>query len=165
MGTALAEMLDNACSHAYPEDRGSVCVEARRSEGEVLVTVSDEGVGVDPVELASKAILAAHDEVPFGGLARAAALAEELRLHKNTPRGTRVELRFQTYPAAFEGDALVDLSEFDYLTPVLARRILRAASGQADEDLVNLPPALAVTVGRLLLGVRRSDAVNAALWT
>lgn len=157
---ACSELTDNACRHAYADGHarpGPLRVEASVDGGELLVAVDDEGRGFDPLEAAL--------DVGTGGLARAAALSEDLRVASRRDGGTRVELRFTAAGARFDGDDSCDLSEHDWLSPSLSRRLLADARAGAAGRYVNLPPALAVSIGRLLCGVPAERRARAALWT
>ncbi|MEW5757242.1 MAG: ATP-binding protein [Pseudomonadota bacterium] len=48
---ALLILIDNACRYSKPG--GSIAIELRSGQGEAIVTVSDEGIGIAPDELAS----------------------------------------------------------------------------------------------------------------
>lgn len=137
--SALAEVLENVRCHAYPERAGDFQIGARRSGSSWTLFVRDAGLGFEQASLSDG-----------GGLSRARALVEDLRIRSLPFLGTTVELRFEHQPIAIEFDGQLDLSESDYLDPATARRLIAAArSGQALPPHA-LPPALAVCVGRLL---------------
>ena len=46
----------------------------------------------------------------------------------------------------------IDLSELDWLTPGMSRRVLEILRDEDSTDAFHLSPAMAVTVGRLLTG-------------
>ena len=48
VGLCLAEVLTNAFKHAFPERGGTIAVAARRIDGEIELTVRDDGRGFDP---------------------------------------------------------------------------------------------------------------------
>jgi len=155
--SACAEVLDNVLRHAWPLPQAGratlrACLEGR----DLRVTISDTGAGFDADALA---------QLAEGGLARARALAEDLRVESRPHGGTRVELGFVAYHVDFDDDDTIDLSELDWLPPALARRVLESLTGAGSEPLYNLSPALAVTVGRLLTGATPRQRAERALWS
>ena len=158
VATACAELLDNTVRHAYPDGPGPLTVEAEIDGRELQVRAIDQGVGFDPN--AGKIADPAES-----GLARAAALAEDLRLETAPGRGARVTLGFVVYRVQFDEDDVVDLSELDWLPPELARRVLKTLRSERADDLLNLSPALAVSVGRLLARPTQEQSVQKALWS
>jgi DNA-binding response OmpR family regulator len=161
IASAAAEAFDNVRAHAYPagEDRGFE-VEADVQEREILVTVTDRGVGFDPACVAEHAF----DSALHNGLARAACLAEDVQLDSRPGGGARVTLRFAAYRSAFDEDQGLDLTEVDFLTPELSKQVLRALE-LAEADPFRLSPALAVSIGRLLAGPDPRKRLQLALWS
>lgn len=137
--SAAAEVLENVRRHAYPERAGDFQISARRSGSSWTLFVRDAGLGFEQA--------AVRDG---GGLSRARALVEDLRIRSLPFLGTTVELRFEHQPIALEFDGQLDLSESDYLDPDTARRLIAAARAGQPLPPHALPPALAVCVGRLL---------------
>ncbi len=161
VATACGEVLDNAVQHAYLEVSGGVSLEAELGERDLVVCIHDEGVGCDPLAAAA----GPHRDTTEGGLARAGALAEDLRLESTPGGGTRVELRFVTSRVTFDEDDFVDLSELDWFSPGTARRVLETLRSERTDALFDLSPALAVTVGRLLSAPTAEQSVQKALWS
>lgn len=161
VATASAEVLDNVQRHAHPGSVGAAHIEARMNMHELVVVITDEGCGFDPLETATSPV-----EAPRGsGIERASMLSEDQRIESVLGRGTRVTQRFSTVPAAFEEESVIDLSELDFLSPELSRRVLEAVLRDRDEAMFNLSPALAVTVGRLLSGTTNTQSAQRALWS
>jgi CheY-like chemotaxis protein len=161
VATACAEVLDNAVRHAYPDHAGPVSLEAELGQRELVVRIRDEGAGFTPVET-----FAGPRRDPIeSGLARANALAEELRIDSAPGRGARVELRFVAYRVTFDEDDVVDLSELDWFSPGMARRVLEALDRECTDTLFNLSPALAVSVGRMLTAPTLAQSEQQALWS
>ena len=92
-------------------------------------------------------------------------LSEDQRIESVLGRGTRVTQRFSTVPASFEEESVIDLSELDFLSPEISRRVLDAVQRDRTEAMFNLSPALAVTVGRLLSGSSNTQSAQRALWS
>lgn len=159
LASACAEVLHNACYHAYAQPGGSVELDASLDQHDVVVTIRDRGEGFD-------ASIALADAFELGferGLGRAAALCEGLDIHSTPGQGARVVLRFGWRLAAFDGPDELDLSERDFLLPDATRVLLRRIQ-TGGEGLV-LSPALAVLAGRLLAGPDPRRALALALWS
>lgn len=155
--SACAEVLDNAMRHAHPFGLdGRTALHASLDGRDLRVSIVDRGVGFDA---------AAQASATTGGLARARALSEDLRVESRLGGGTRVELDFTAWRVDFDEDDCIDLSELDWLPPSLARRVLESLTGSTSEPLYNLSPALAVTVGRLLTGATPRQRAERALWS
>jgi len=158
IATACAEILDNAERHAYGDEPGPLSIEAELDASELTVRVIDQGAGFDT----SAEIGLGTDQ---SGLARASALAEDLRIESGPGRGTRVTLGFVAYRVQFDEQQVVDLSELDWLPPGLARRVLETLRSGRGDDLLNLSPSLAVSIGRLLAEPTRDQVAQKALWS
>jgi ActR/RegA family two-component response regulator len=162
VGTALAEVLDNAVAHAYPAERpGPVEVLATLDERSLELLVQDRGCGFDSVGLGLE-----HLAQPLeSGLARACALCEDLAVDGMRGGGTRVRLRFHVARTAFDDGRELDLSELDFFTPDSARAVLAALDTAGAQDVFQLSPALAVSLGRMLAGPDPRRVLQAALWS
>jgi two-component sensor histidine kinase len=85
LAVALTELLQNAVEHAFPDGReGSITVELDHHPERVFMSVSDDGVGLDP---------RGRDGTRLG-LQIVRSLVEELggRLEVTSERGTRAEV-------------------------------------------------------------------------
>jgi len=153
--TALGEVVENVVRHAYPCRSGELEVDAEIEGRDLLVMVSDAGVGVDGVELGTEHLCA------DGGLSRAAALTEGLEVRTEDGR-TRVRMRFGAYRVAY-AQASTDLSEHDYLSPQTTRDLLALLREGGSAEALQLSPALAVVAGRLLADPDPRRAVAHAL--
>jgi CheY-like chemotaxis protein len=156
MATACAEIVDNACRHAYPRTRGDIGVTAHADKHGIAVEVRDRGAGFDTSIVDSRV----SDSASSNGLRRALALCESMRIDSDFGRGTRVRMSFTVHPVEFDEGLAIDLCEHDYMTPALARRVLHALRRPASAGLYRLSPALAVVVGRLLAGPDTVSAIS-----
>ena len=152
---ATAELLENVARHAYPEEPGRFRLEARMAGRLLRIEVLDDGVGFDPVRVAAGVL----GEPQRSGLARARSLAEEMNFWSHPGQGTRVVLEFLSSSLVFADDRGVDLSDLDYLDPVLARRVLLSLRDDGVEPQFHFSPALAVCVGRLLSAPRTANTL------
>jgi CheY-like chemotaxis protein len=156
IGSACADIADNAVRHGYGHGRGRVLVTAELDAREFLVRIRDEGFGFDP-RLAEDGCL----ENPIDhGLARAVALSEDMVVMTGRGKGTEVTLRFDASRVELGDEGSVDLTEIDWFTPELSRRVLRALKKYETTDLFELSPATAVVVGRLLAGPDRTRVLE-----
>lgn len=159
IASVTAELVDNARRHAYVHARGRIQVEAGFEERELVLRVADEGLGFDPATAERARASSAQQQ----GLARVAALAEDLAVDTRIGAGTRVTARFASYRVDFDEDGSVDLTEHDFFTPDLARRVLHALKKDETAGLFRLSPALAVSVGRLLAGPMHVSATSESI--
>jgi PAS domain S-box-containing protein len=88
-GLILNELITNALKHAFPGDRGgTISVELRESDGEAILAVTDDGVGLPPGfdPTASNSL----------GMQLVMMLAEQIEGHLDLARvhGTRVQIAF-----------------------------------------------------------------------
>lgn len=153
--SATAEALDNAIRHAHPDAIVRVHLTADLDDRDLVVEVSDEGLGFEPLDPAR--VVDAEES----GLARAAALAEDLHV-ESSDEGTTVTLRFTAFEVHYDQEDTVDLSELDWIAPSLARRILGVLRDPELAGAFELSPSLAVAVGRLLAGPRPELSVQMA---
>lgn len=142
--TAIGELVENVQRHAYPLSSGEFRITATLDPRELIVTVVDEGVGLDPSDVAVE-----HLSVQ-GGLARAAALAERIDIRRNGTQGAAITLHFGASLVDYGGDQLADFTEHDFLSPETAREILATLACDGGANFFQLPPSLAVVIGRLL---------------
>ena len=89
-GMIVTELVTNALKHAFPEDReGEIGVEFRLQQGEYVLTVSDNGVGLPP-ELAWRAT----DSLGLKLVNIWATYQLEGNIEVNTQNGTAFTIRF-----------------------------------------------------------------------
>ncbi|MSR63045.1 MAG: response regulator [Planctomycetes bacterium] len=160
IASAVAELVDNACRHAYYQRRGEIQVHAEIRGARVLVTVSDAGSGFDAARAKLERVPAALPGARKGssnrgsssstGLGRVERLCEEHTIHSDA-NGTRIELAFELSPVRFEEEA-EHLSETDFLDPARARTLV-ASLRKGRADLSGVAPGMALTIGRILGGL------------
>lgn len=160
--SAAAELFDNVRRHAYPgSDSGSFRVRVDADDRFIHLAVSDQGIGFEPGEVSEYAF----DCPTHNGFARIACLAEDVQIESGGQGGSTVSLRFAAYRVDFDEDDHIDLTELDYLTPELARRVLLTLQEDTNDDPFRLSPAMAVAVGRLLAGPDPEKRLQLALWS
>lgn len=155
LATAVAEVAQNSAQHAYPTGGGMFEVEARLEERDIWVSLRDSGNGFDVSEQSEEG----------GGLDRAASLVEGLDITSSAGEGTEVTLRVSIFRADFDEGNQVDLSELDFFTPRTSEQVLSVVGEEQGSSYLDLSPALAVVLGRLLSGPRQRTAPSASLWS
>ena len=147
--TALGEGLENARLHGYDMDVGPIEVQARIDGRELELHIFDRGEGIDPERQSTHPPLEQN-----GGMARMAALSEDLSFVSHASLGTHINLRFNVHRTTFSEVECTDYEDFDFLVPDHVRNLLADMQGPEPLEVVHLSPAIAVTVGRLLAGHR-----------
>jgi len=155
LATAVAELAQNSVQHAYPTGGGMIEVEARLEERDVWVSLRDSGRGFDTTE--------GHEE--GGGIDRATSLVEGLDISSTVGEGTEVTLRASIFRADFDEGQQVDLTELDFFTPQTSAQVLSVVRDEQGGSYLDLSPALAVVLGRLLSGPTQRAAASVSLWS
>lgn len=166
IASAVAEVVDNACRHAHPDGRGEITLRAEVQRTRVQVSVEDRGRGFDVLRSRLERIPAAlpggrrSSAVPVSlsasrsssktGLGRVERLCEGHEIVSG-PSGTSVALTFELSPVRCD-DESEHLAETDFLDPARARSLI-ASLRKGRADLSAVPPALALTIGRILGGL------------
>ena len=163
IASAVAELVDNAARHAYGAVIGvtehPIELHAEMDTRSLQVEIRDHGVGFDSVQTELEGMVCASS-----GLARAAALAEDLVVRSTPGQGTRARARFHIASADFDIEGRIDLTELDHLGPETARELLQTLAEDPHAPVI-LSPALAVVVGRLLAGPDPRRTLQRALWS
>jgi hypothetical protein len=135
-------------------------VRAEVQRTRVIVVVEDTGKGFDPLRVrldrVPAALPRARGAAPVvnpssgTGLGRVERLCEEHAIVSGAD-GTRVELVFELTPVRFDEEG-EHLGQTDFIDPERARSLIATLrAGRA--DLSAVPPALALTIGRILGGI------------
>lgn len=158
---SCGELLENVERYAYAGANGPVEVRARLIDSKLELSVRDQGIGFDPVLVTTGSMSRSLD----GGLARCTALSEALRIDSVLGEGTTISVDFCSASVHFDDGEMTDLSDLDYLSPREVRRVLREVENDHPADLFHLSPALAVIIGRLLVGPDPRRALQMAIWS
>lgn len=160
IASALAELVDNACRHAYPDGTGDVVVRADLQRTRVQLSVEDSGRGFDAVEARLERVPAALPRARGArpskvstsdtGLGRAERLCESHEITTSS-KGTCVALTFELTPVRLE-EGSEHLSKTDFLDPSRARSLI-ASLRNGGTDLSGVAPGMALTIGRILGGL------------
>ena len=155
IATALAEVVDNAAKHGAHQ----IEITAVMNSGELSIDVVDDGSGFDAVE-----VLTADRLDCSTGLGRVHALADGVRIERGDRIGAHVQLRFAVRTVEFDDEERIDLTDLDFFVPATARELLATLTEEPDAPVI-LSPALAVVLGRLLMGPDPTRVLEDALRT
>jgi hypothetical protein len=151
--SALAAVLHAFLPPIEPSSPHHVRVRATARGARVSLHVEDRG----PRDRAgSPASAGPFERLRAVSLARARALCESLHLRRGS-RGPCVTLGFDLHPVLFGEDEL-DFSELDYLSSEGTQRLLEVLDDDELSGRACIPPALAVTIGRLLSAFDRPQS-------
>ncbi len=153
IGSAIAEVVQNAARHG---DTG-IDIDCEMRFDELHVTVRDTGCGFDAASFFASPSFSCST-----GLGRAHALCDHMKVVSEGGRGTEVAMRFRVSSVEFDDEERIDLSDLDFFVPATSKELLSTLSDQPDAPII-LSPALAVVVGRLLMGPGRSRLLESAL--
>ncbi len=155
IGTSVAEAIQNGVEHGAHR----IDVTAELDQSTLTITVDDDGPGFDTVEALTSDGLDASS-----GLGRMHSLAESVSIRSAAHTGTSVVLDYRVTTTDFEDESRIDLSELDFFSPETSKELLATLSEDPEAPIV-LSPALAVVVGRLLMGPDPSRVLSEALWS
>lgn len=90
---AVSEVVSNAIIHGYHGEAGIVRVEARLVDGELVVVVADQGVGIEDVEWAAQPTHTTQPSERMGlGLVFAREYMDEMQIESRVGEGTTVRM-------------------------------------------------------------------------
>lgn len=153
IGSAVAEVVQNSVDHGASRVELTAHLDGRT----LMVEIVDDGPGFD----VSDAL--AQQGVDAGcGLGRVYSLAEDVNVRSWPGGGATVHLTFRVSTIDFEDDARIDLSDLDYFAPATSRELLATLADDPHAPII-LSPALAVVVGRMLVGPDPNRVLQGAL--
>lgn len=155
IGTSLAEAIQNGVEHGAHR----IDVSATLDRSALTIVIEDDGPGFDAIQALTQDVLDSST-----GLGRMHSLSEDVSIRSLPGAGTTVTLDFRVTTTDFEDDARIDLSELDFFSPETSKELLATLSEDPDAPVI-LSPALAVVVGRLLMGPDPSRVLSEALWS
>lgn len=93
--TAVSEAVTNCVVHAYPKEKGEVRIWVGLMEGEVLIKVFDEGVGISDVEKAREPFYTTKPSEERAGMGFTVmeSFMDSVNVYKNENRGIIVEMK------------------------------------------------------------------------
>lgn len=92
--TAVSEAVTNAIIHGYDDERRQVVLSCDRRNERLIVTVEDEGVGIEDIERAKQPFYTSKPELERSGMGFAfmEAFMDKLTVESRPGHGTRVVL-------------------------------------------------------------------------
>ncbi len=93
--TAVSEAVTNCVVHAYPKSVGDVVVRVEFDNNDVVISVSDEGVGIKDFQRAREPFYTTKPEEERSGMGFAVmeSFMDDVQLQKNGEKGLKVVLR------------------------------------------------------------------------
>lgn len=93
--TAVSEAVTNAVVHAYGRPDGIVCMELKYEDGLITVRISDEGRGIEDIELARRPFFTSLPDSERTGMGFAVmeAFMDEVTVESQKDRGTSVTMK------------------------------------------------------------------------
>ena len=90
--TAVSEAVTNAIIHGYEGGEGKVCVSCRLNGNQAVITVEDEGVGLEDVKKAMEPFYTTKPELERSGMGFAfmEAFMDEMQVESASGIGTKV---------------------------------------------------------------------------
>ncbi|MEL6715371.1 MAG: ATP-binding protein [Planctomycetota bacterium] len=153
IGSAVSEAVENAV------DAGahSIRLRARLTPSTLEIVIEDDGPGFDAVDAITRGATDAST-----GIGRMHCLAESVSIQSTQGEGSSVTLGFRVTVTEFEEEFRIDLTDLDFFVPATSKELLATLAEDPDAPVV-LSPALAVVIGRLLMGPRPSSLATSAL--
>jgi anti-sigma regulatory factor (Ser/Thr protein kinase)/CheY-like chemotaxis protein len=182
IASAVAELVDNACRHAYGQENGAISVRAEVQGARVQLSVEDDGRGFDvvrarlervpaplPRSRAGRTAAKGPRALGAGASPACSSFRSSLPLSSSSNGLGRVERLCEEHRiASGPGGTRVELTfeltpvrfdeeseslaDTDFLDPERARSLI-AALRKGQDDLSGVAPAMALTVGRILGGI------------
>ena len=99
--TAVSEAITNAIIHAYPGSEGMISLRLEREDRRVLVTVTDQGVGIQDIERSMQPLYTTVTDGERSGMGFTfmEAFTDDLEVISSPGQGTRVILSKTMGPA------------------------------------------------------------------
>ncbi|MGI6130675.1 MAG: anti-sigma F factor [Bacillota bacterium] len=91
---AVSEAVSNCIVHAYPERPGRVLMQLSASDQTLVVSVQDEGVGIEDVQAARRAGVTSSSQRMGMGFTLMEALSESMEVASLPGQGTTVVMSF-----------------------------------------------------------------------
>lgn len=93
--TAVSEAVTNAIIHGYGGNEGIVRIEARIEKNELTVIVSDDGAGIDNIELAMQPLYTSRPDLERSGMGFTVmeTFMDSLEVTSEKGKGTNITMK------------------------------------------------------------------------
>jgi stage II sporulation protein AB (anti-sigma F factor) len=93
--TAVSEAVTNSIIHGYEGKEGTVRIEASIKDTELSITISDDGVGIDNIELAMQPLYTSRPDLERSGMGFTVmeTFMDFLEVKSEKGRGTSITMR------------------------------------------------------------------------
>ena len=93
--TAVNEAVTNCVVHAYPTEPGSIVIKVKLTEQDVLISVTDYGVGIDNLEKAIEPFFTTKPDQDRSGMGFTVieSFMDSFRLERNKGAGVTVHMK------------------------------------------------------------------------
>ena len=93
--TAVSEAVTNAIIHGYGHEQGVIAIETEIIEKEVMISIIDEGCGIENVKKAMEPLYTTRPDLERSGMGFAfmQAFTDELSVESGLCAGTRVHMK------------------------------------------------------------------------
>ena len=93
--TAVSEAVTNSIIHGYENGEGTIFIEVTLTGNELTLTVSDEGVGIDDLELAMQPLYTSRPDLERSGMGFTVmeTFMDSLKVESNKGKGTKIIMK------------------------------------------------------------------------
>lgn len=93
--TAVNEAITNCVVHAYPTEPGNIVIKVKLSEQDVMISVTDYGVGIDNLEKAIEPFFTTKPEQDRSGMGFTVieSFMDSFKLERNKGTGVTVHMK------------------------------------------------------------------------
>jgi len=93
--TAVSEAVTNSIIHGYGNGEGTIFIEVTLTGNELTLIVSDEGVGIDDLELAMQPLYTSRPDLERSGMGFTVmeTFMDSLKVESNKGKGTKIIMK------------------------------------------------------------------------
>jgi stage II sporulation protein AB (anti-sigma F factor) len=93
--TAVSEAVTNAIIHGYDNKEGNIIIETNINANEIQVTISDEGKGIENIDLAMQPLYTSRPDLERSGMGFTVmeTFMDSLKVESQLGKGTKVMMK------------------------------------------------------------------------
>lgn len=93
--TAVSEAVTNAIIHGYEEKEGIIVIECEINDNELTIIISDNGVGIEDIELAKQPLYTSRPELERSGMGFTVmeTFMDDLQVKSEKGKGTTIIMK------------------------------------------------------------------------